>query len=256
MLRFLRTLRSAPKPPPVSVDTSTLAPQHAVFAVGDIHGRADLLEPLLDRIESHPATQTDLPVHHVFLGDYVDRGDRSAQVLARLFALDVAPMVTCLMGNHERMMLDFIDDPAGRGARWLINGGVETLESFGINGISAKSTLEQMTQAADALAAAMPDGMQAWLRALPLYWQSGNLVCVHAAMDPARAPSEQKDRTLLWGHQSFLNQAREDGLWIAHGHTIVRTPEIVNRRIAVDTGAWQSGRLTAAAISARACVFL
>ena len=160
------------------------------------------------------------------------------------------------MGNHERMMLEFLDDPAGRGARWLGNGGLQTLASFGIGGLGARPALEDMTKASEALAVALPDGMEAWLRALPLMWRSGNLVCVHAGMNPAKPPEAQEASTLLWGHPKFLSQPRRDGLWVVHGHTIVEAPEAQAGRIAVDTGAYHSGRLTAAALSAGQCRFL
>ncbi|WP_394199261.1 metallophosphoesterase family protein [Litoreibacter albidus] len=258
MRNILRALRPSSKPQAVPVDTTSLLPAQAVYAIGDIHGCVDLIEPLLARIDTDIGRRDSTPVHLVFLGDYVDRGPDSAGVLALLYemAQKMPEMVTCLMGNHERMMLDFIDDPAGRGGRWLNNGGNETLASYGIGKVSSKAPLEDMTEAADALVAALPDGMEAWLRALPLQWQSGNLVCVHAAMNPARTPKEQHARTLLWGHRDFMTTPREDGVWVIHGHTIVKTPDITDKRIAIDTGAFRTGQLTAAAITEGVCRFL
>ncbi|MBZ8117576.1 serine/threonine protein phosphatase [Roseovarius sp. LXJ103] len=241
-----------------SVSFASLAPSQRVYAIGDVHGCADLLERLLESIDADlRAFGSDEP-QLIFLGDYVDRGEASDRVLARLFALsrERPEAVRCLMGNHERMMLEFLDDPAGRGARWLGNGGLQTLASFGIGGLGARPALEDMTQASEALAAAMPEGMEAWLRALPLMWRSGNLVCVHAALDPAEPPEAQKAGTLLWGHPKFLSEPRRDGLWVVHGHTIVEEPEARSGRIAIDTGAYHSGRLTAVAISAGQCRFL
>ncbi|SEK96297.1 serine/threonine protein phosphatase 1 [Roseovarius nanhaiticus] len=244
------------------IDTALIAPARPLYAIGDVHGRDDLIEPMIERIDADAAARGFDAADLIFLGDYVDRGPRSAEVLARLrgMAETMPDMVTCLGGNHERMMLDFLDDPAGRGARWLINGGIETLASYGVDGLDAKSPgkapVEDMMEASDALARAMPDGMADWLRALPLWWQSGNMVCVHAAMNPARAPEDQKDRALIWGHQDFGAKPRQDGLWVVHGHTIVKEPLLEPGRICVDTGAYATGRLTAAALTAGACRFL
>jgi serine/threonine protein phosphatase 1 len=88
--------------------------------------------------------------------------------------------------------------------------------------------------------------MLEWLETLPLIWQEDRLVVTHAALDPTRGPDAQKDHTLIWGHPAFLRTRRRDDIWVAHGHTIVETAEARDSRIAVDTGAWRSGRLTAA----------
>ena len=261
LARAFASLRPSASAPDTS-QTDTIRPERPLYAVGDIHGRDDLAERLIGRIEAeitaHGIAEADL----VFLGDYIDRGAQSAQVLARLRGLEEQSpdAVTCLLGNHERMMIEFLDDPAGRGARWLGNGGIDTLASFGITGIDAKSRgtppVEDLLEASDALAAAMPAGMAEWLRNLPLLWQSGNVVCVHAAMNPQRAPKDQDERALIWGHKDFGTRPREDGLWVVHGHTIFREPLLENGRIGVDTGAHATGRLTAAALSGGTCRFL
>lgn len=234
------------------VVVNALKPSAPFFAIGDIHGHLDLLNSLLAKID--PDENQML----VFLGDYVDRGPQAAGTLARLF--DLAQHrpddVVCLMGNHERMMLDFIDDPLGRGAGWLRNGGLGTLADFGIHNISQNATPDEIIAACDALEAAMPAGMRAWLQQLPLSWNSGNMWCVHAAMDPALPPGAQKTKSMLWGHRDFLNTPRQDGACIVHGHTIVKEPANQNSRIAIDTGAYETGRLTAASIAEDHCVFI
>ncbi len=255
--RMKSLFSTGPSRPPVF--DAPIAPDTLFYAVGDIHGRVDLLEPLLEKIDADQAVHgAGTPPPLVFLGDYVDRGDHSAQVLEKLFALarDFPDQVVCLMGNHERMMLEFLDDPAGRGTRWLRNGGLQTLASYRIGGLGERAGGEELMEACEALEQALPKGMEAWMRALPLRWQSGNICCVHAAMDPHLAPEDQARRTLLWGHPDFFTQAREDGVWAVHGHTIVANPERAGGRIAIDTGAYYSGRLTAAAISAGECRFL
>ena len=225
-------------------------PGRRVWMIGDVHGRHDLLEPLLDRIAQDVARHSDAQPAVVTMGDYVDRGDRSADVLATLRALPdrLRAEVVVLMGNHERMMLDTLDDPVANGHRWLRNGGVETLASFGVGGVRADLGPAEMRTLGTDLRAAMPAGLEAWMRGLPTVWRSGTLVCVHAALDPARPPEAQDEDVLLWGHRAFARTARRDGLWVAHGHTIVAEPVAQAGRIALDTGAYRTGQLTAAVV--------
>jgi serine/threonine protein phosphatase 1 len=227
-------------------------PEHTTYVVGDIHGRADLLELLLGLIDAHiGGTGTTRP-QLVFVGDYVDHGPESAETLARMRELtrDFGENVVCLMGNHERMMLDFLADPVTRGPRWLREGGAATLWSFRIDAepIQATGKPEDFRDAANRLHDAMPEGLVDWLAALPLSWQSGNLWAVHAGADPAHAMDAQSARVLLWGHPEFEAVPRADGTWIAHGHTEMERPLYEDGRIALDTGAWRTGRLTACAI--------
>ena len=244
------------RPPPPAFDVP-LAPAAPFYAVGDIHGRADLLAALLERIGQDRKERDRQEAPLIFLGDYVDRGPDSAGVLERLHQSQrAAPgQVTCLKGNHEKMLLEFIDDPVSRGGRWLRNGGVRTLASFDIS-ISERAGADDLMEASSAFQAALPQGMESWLRALPLRWQSGNICCVHAAMDPEIAPQQQDERVLLWGHPEFFVRARGDGLWVVHGHTIVPLPEQAGGRIALDTGAYRSGRLSGAALAPGECRFL
>jgi len=225
------------------------APERPLFVVGDIHGRADLLSRLLQRIEPDRA---EFSGQLVFAGDYVDRGARSRDVLLRLHDLSLGTPgdVVCLCGNHERMMLDFIDDPSGAGQRWLRNGGVQTLASFSVEDMTEASPPQAITEAASRLAAALGPDLLAWLRGLPLHLESGNVHVVHAGADPAVSMSAQDPQTLIWGHGKFASVDRSDGQWVAHGHTIVDEPAAMRGRISVDTGAWFSERLTAARIAA------
>lgn len=203
-------------------------PEAPVTVLGDLHGRADLLERAL----ASAAT----PV--VCVGDYIDRGPDSAGVLRTLMS---APDVTCLMGNHEAMLLAFLDDPAGNTA-WLRHGGDTTAESFGVFPDPDPNTT------ATALARAIGPQMIAWLRARPRVWQSGTLVITHAGADPARSIEDQDPETFLWGHRDFGRRARRDGLWVLRGHVIVPEPVMARGAISIDTGAWATDRLTMAHI--------
>lgn len=241
-----------------------LAPDAPLAVVGDIHGRADLLDRLLEILAREVGPDCAL----VFVGDYVDRGERSAEVLARLQALqggeragdcagdwagDWAGAVTCLKGNHEAMMLGFLDAPEDAGAFWIANGGAHTLASFGID--PPGPAPDALARARDGLRAALGPSGEAWVRGLPLSLRTGNLLVAHAGADPDRAPHDQTEDDLLWGHPAFEQRARRDGLWVAHGHTIREEPAAVAGRISVDTGAYATHRLTAAHIAPGACRF-
>lgn len=224
---------------------SPVQPDQPLLVVGDVHGRDDLLAALLEKLHARSSTMPGTKT--IFVGDYIDRGEESAQVLRRLHNLTQgADDVLCLMGNHERMMLDFLDDPVGSGPRWMRHGGLQTLASFGIGGVRDTSEDAALGHAANQLSAALGPQLLAWITELPLDWSSGNVVVTHAALDPELPPSVQSDRCKLWGHPDFMRKPRRDGIWVAHGHVIVDMPTAAQSRISVDTGAVFTGRLTAA----------
>lgn len=231
-----------------------LAPDRPFFVIGDVHGRDDLLDLLLGRLGS--GGQAGWPV--ICAGDYVDRGDFSAQVLRRLFQRQSADpdLFVCLMGNHERMMLDFLDAPAVNAARWLPNGGLQTLASFDVAPARQTARHEDWEAVRDDLRAAVGPELEAWLRALPLSWQSGNVFVTHAAADPAKPVSAQRDETLLWGHPDFTRTPRNDAIWVVHGHTIVDQAVARDGRISIDTGAYATDVLTAAQIEPGRVAFI
>lgn len=216
------------------------APAEPICVIGDIHGSARALERLL----------AALPRKHgrlVFVGDLIDRGEESAEVLAQVRAL-CGKGAVCLMGNHERMMLDFLEDPAGKGKRWLKFGGLQTLASFGVGGLTETASGEALERAARDLRAALgPEGVD-FVASLPLVWTSGNVAVVHAAAHPGRPIDAQRPAHLLWGHPEFGQAPRQDGLWVVHGHTIVDEAHEGDGVISVDTGAYGTGRLSAALI--------
>lgn len=229
-------------------------PETPFLAIGDIHGRADLLLQLDKLIEKN---FSGWPV--VFLGDYIDRGEDSCEVLNLLMSVspEGSPSVTCLMGNHERMLLDFLDRPSQYARRWVHNGGLQTLASFGVPlRLDRLGDDTAMTSTRDQLLDAMGAEMVDWLRARPLSWHSGNVWAVHAGANPTEPMEAQESGDLLWGHPKFTQGQREDGQWIVHGHTIVDLPFAQNGRISVDTGAYATGVLTAAVITGEEVSFL
>lgn len=251
-MRGLRSLFSRrPRAAPVASFAMPL-PREVFYVIGDIHGRDDLLDRLLAQIDAE-APEARL----VCVGDYIDRGEGSAQVLARLSGLERpgAPPSICLLGNHERMCLDFIDNPEAAGARWLRNGGMQTLASYGIGTIGMPKD-SAMPDLRDRLVEAMGPDLIAWLMERPLAWQSGTVAVVHAAADPSLAIGVQPESILLWGYPEFAKVRRKDGIWVVHGHTIVETPQAANGLISVDTGAYATGHLTAARIAPDGVSFL
>ncbi|MGR3739385.1 MAG: metallophosphoesterase [Limimaricola soesokkakensis] len=240
-MRILDRLRGAFSPRAVPDFDAVLAPATPLAVIGDVHGRADLLSLMLEQLER------DAPDHRIVLvGDYLDRGEESRAVLEKL--RERSDLV-CLKGNHEAMCLAFLEDPAQHGSRWLRNGGLQTLASFGVGLKGEGSEAERMTAARDAFADALEDEGRAWLAERPLQWRNGNVAVVHAAADPGQPLQLQTERTLLWGHPQFESQPRSDGIWIVHGHTIYDEPFAAGGRIAVDTGAYASGRLSAALVA-------
>lgn len=216
-------------------------PEIPVAIIGDIHGRADLLDRLLVKLGA-----LDQKYHLVFVGDYVDRGPDSHAVLQRLSSLISG--ATCLRGNHETMMQEFIDDPIEKGGRWLRNGGHATLASFGVS-LGDSPNVSELQNAAAELALALGGDVASLLGSMPIMWRSGNLVVTHAGPNPAQIIEGQPDKNFLWGHNRFLRDSRTDGVWVAHGHWIRDKAVAEAGRIGVDTGAWESGRLTAALVS-------
>ncbi|MDO5703486.1 MAG: metallophosphoesterase [Paracoccus sp. (in: a-proteobacteria)] len=234
-------LRSRIRPPAAQQGFPPLPrPSQPICLIGDIHGRLDLLDQIIGLIAAQPGSET---ARVVVLGDMIDRGPDSAQVLSHLIGKTrKAPdRWVCLMGNHERMMLDFLADP-GKSRQWLRYGATATLHSYGI-GIG----IDRPLAVAEKLREAMPADHIDWLNGLPLIWTGEQgLAAVHAAADPARRLNKQKATDLLWGHPDFIHRPRRDGCWIGHGHVITAQPFTANGRISVDTGAWRSGILTAA----------
>ncbi|MEJ6393795.1 metallophosphoesterase family protein [Gymnodinialimonas sp. 2305UL16-5] len=225
-------------------------PKTPTYVIGDVHGCVDQLARLLDQIDTDIARLGGGEV--VFVGDYIDRGKDSANVLRFVAEMTASypAMVTGLAGNHEDMMLDFLGAPTGHAKRWLKHGGSETLKSFGISPLSraAAKDAKALMDTANALREALTPQLVSWLSHLPTSWSSGNLWVVHAGADPAIAMSKQDPKRLMWGYGAFLEVEREDGQWVAFGHIPVDVPYADAGRIAVDTGAVYGGALTAARV--------
>lgn len=219
-----------------------------VYAVGDVHGRQDLLELLLARIvQDARAAGAAGTAQLIFLGDYIDRGPDSRGVLDLLCALRVAGGICFLKGNHEAAMLGFLEDPL-RGPLWCMHGGRETFASYGLRAPSPDAPAAEWEWAQQELSGRLPAAHREFLESLPLRIHVGDYAFVHAGLRPGRALNEQSDEDLLWIRDDFLQDTRKFSKIIVHGHTPSLEPVWDGRRIGVDTGAYLSGVLTAARI--------
>ena len=219
-----------------------------MYAIGDIHGRLDLLQKLEAMIERDAAGIDASRRLIVCLGDFIDRGDDSYGVIEHLLqdALDTFERI-CLMGNHESYLLRFFDD-SSVAAAWIANGGCETLSSYGvpppagfdIDGVSVNLQAE--------LRARVPQSHVAFLRSLVPSHREGDYLFVHAGVRPGVPIDRQDPEDLMWIREEFLSDRREFGAVVVHGHSIRTEPENLANRIGVDTGAYDTGRLTCAVL--------
>jgi len=230
-----------------------MAPGRRLYAIGDIHGRADLLGALLGQIEADarahamPGVQPTL----VFLGDYVDCGLDARRCVEILIALAGGPFEAhFLKGRRDDLLLQFLEHPSA-GARWLRKGGAETLFSYGVR-VPAEHDGQALAGAAAALRAAMPATHLAFFRNLQLHVRFGDYVFVHAGLKPGVALEDQAERDLLGIREPFLSSRERWPFVVVHGHTPVERLYRDGRRIAVDTGAYVTGRLTAVCLDGEA----
>ena len=219
-----------------------------IYAVGDVHGRLDLLDPLLQQIREEALTAVDhLPKPIlIFVGDYIDRGAASKGVIDRVIALQRERTfeVRALKGNHEEALLAFLED-ASFGPTWCENGGTQTLVSYGVNPPILRGDTEAWVEARNAFEQALPAEHLGFLASLELNVVYGDYVFVHAGLRPGVPLGAQQERDLLWIRQEFLSARRPFEKIVVHGHTPSEEPFMGAHRIGIDTGAYATGLLTA-----------
>lgn len=211
-----------------------------IYAIGDIHGRADMLDDLLAQIDEDIGDHEQAQL--IFLGDYIDRGLDSRGVIDRLLAVrEERPDSVFLKGNHEAIMLEFLADPEDL-PHWLDWGGEETLESYGVDPVGRSPE-----QLADDMQAALPKAHWRFLTKLSLTHIEGDYLFVHAGVRPGAALEDQTETDLLWIRKRFHNAGPDErpDYVVVYGHTPVDKPEDAGWRIAIDTGACYGGMLTA-----------
>lgn len=215
-----------------------------LYAIGDIHGRLDLLDALLRQIDADDAARAPADTQLIFLGDLVDRGPDSAAVVERLRRLAIErPNTLFLMGNHEEVLLAALDGDARAMHGFCRIGGRETALSYGIDpALYERMDYEELHAA---LTRAVPASHVSFLRSFEDWAMAGDYMFVHAGVAPKVALDAQKPGDLRWIRRGFLEHRRRLDRMIVHGHTI--HPEVERRphRIGIDTGAYETGRLTA-----------
>ncbi|MGV1838491.1 metallophosphoesterase family protein [Rhizobium rhizogenes] len=215
------------------------------YVIGDVHGRYDLLSALERKIFTDAAT---LPGRKliVMLGDYIDRGPASAQVISRLMAPPPNGFDRiCLTGNHEMAMLDYIDGDISLDD-WVALGGDATLKSYGADIQTLRQQYPQQKKLDTFLRTWLPDDHINFLRSLPILLDTPEALFVHAGIDPDRPIAEQGDDDLVYIRSRFHDSAQPLPKLIIHGHTPVKEADADGLRLNIDTGAFYSGKLTAA----------
>lgn len=222
-------------------------PGARAYAVGDIHGRLDLLNELLAKIEAEVAEQPARRTWAVFLGDLIDRGPDSAGVVERLRTWrppHVRPVF--LAGNHEEVFLSILGGDAGILPNWLKFGGAECAASYGVDPDLLRRVEDD--EAIAMLRAKVPRAHRDFLESFADTFAFGDYLFVHAGIRPGVAIEEQDRADLRWIRGQFLNDAQDHGCVVVHGHTISKGVDERSNRIGIDTGAYRSGVLTALAI--------
>jgi serine/threonine protein phosphatase 1 len=217
------------------------------YAIGDIHGRLDLLDALLRRVEEDIAARSRRKTYIVFLGDLIDRGPDSAGVVERLRTWRPRhgrPIF--LAGNHEEVLLRILGGDAAILPDWLKFGGAECARSYGID-VDALRRMED-DEAIEAIRAKVPRAHREFIANFADTFRFGDYLFVHAGIRPGLAIEEQDPHDLRWIREPFLGDAKEHGFVVVHGHTIVAEVEERPNRIGIDTGAYHTGNLTALGI--------
>ena len=229
---------------------------YRAYAVGDVHGRLDLLEILLAKIEADIASRPRSENFIIFLGDLIDRGPDSAAVVERLRTYGFGDATTVfLSGNHEEVMLRILaGERGGLLADWLKFGGAECLTSYGLDPAALATKGE--AAALKAIKAAIPRAHAEFLASFADTFHFGDYLFVHAGIRPGLEIADQSQTDLRWIREPFLEDEKDHGFIVVHGHTISSKAEERPNRIGLDTGAYRTGVLTALAVEGAERKFL
>jgi serine/threonine protein phosphatase 1 len=215
-----------------------------VYAIGDIHGRIDLLDRLIADIKADiQRRNVPAPMRIVFLGDYIDRGSGSRSVVDRILSLELEWRIVAVKGNHEDALLRFLDDPA-IGPSWAQHGGAETLVSYGVDPPS-NADKDAWERARDLFAARLPPSHERFFRDLMPYTLAGDYLFVHAGVRPKVRLEDQTAQDLMWIRREFVECEKSIDKVVVHGHTPSEQAHAGRWRIGIDTGAYATGVLTA-----------
>ncbi|MCK1404952.1 metallophosphoesterase family protein [Bradyrhizobium sp. 76] len=213
-----------------------------IYAIGDVHGRADLLRAVFAAIDLHLSRSGPARALHVFLGDYIDRGPETAATIDLLIDRSQRHETVFLKGNHEAFFLEVVQDPPKLDA-WREFGGFQTLMSYGLRP-SIKPDRDEQDYLVKGLLDIMPRRHQHFLSNLRPCFACGDFFFAHAGVKPGVPLRQQREEDLLWIRDEFLQSEQNFGKYVVHGHTPVAKPDIRPNRINIDTGAYASGILT------------
>jgi serine/threonine protein phosphatase 1 len=214
-----------------------------IYAIGDIHGRSDLLQQLLARIVAHVSAKPAFRPILVFLGDYIDRGPSSRRVIDQLLLLHEQLDVVFLKGNHENYLIQFLKNPRFL-TDWLKFGGLDTLRSYGVLPNNYSDSTEQEYLARSLSLILHQNRHDTFLSNLKNSFTCGDFFFVHAGVRPGVPLDQQSEKDLLEIRNDFLRHESHFGKIVVHGHTPVPQPDIRANRINIDTGAYATGQLS------------
>jgi len=213
-----------------------------IYAISDIHGRADLLEQMFTVIDRDLRTLGSTRAIHVFLGDYIDRGPESCRTIDLLIERGRKHESVFLKGNHEAFLFDVLKEPSQL-QDWKEYGGLQTLTSYGLRPSLNPDSAEQLALIRQ-LTTAIPPDQRRFFNSLRLRFVCGDFFFVHAGVKPGVPLAKQQEHDLLWIREEFLASEEPFGKYIVHGHTPVREPDLRFNRANIDTGAYATGNLT------------
>ena len=218
-----------------------------IYCVGDIHGRADLLQALHRGIREDATQNRTEGVERnvvVYVGDYVDRGMQSREVSDHLLS-DPLPGFekVYLKGNHDDSLLQFLRDP-DFGPLWFSYGGDATVLSYGVRMSPSKVGRDRFEDMRQQLEANLPPAHLEFFQSLQLVWECGDYLFVHAGFRPGVPLQQQKPEDMMWIREEFLESRQDFGKLVVHGHSVTDAPELKSNRIGIDTGAYASDTLT------------
>ena len=242
MRSFVKKLLGGNEPDPDPI-TPAIPEGRRLYCIGDIHGRLDLLEGLHGMIEDDTRDYAGDKIL-LYLGDYIDRGEQSKEVIDYLLQSPLSGFETVhLLGNHEQTLLDFLEHPRAA-ASWLTYGGRACLASYGVD-VTMEYKHNKISEIRDILKVKLPNNHLEFFQSCKLIHTEGSYCFVHAGIRPQVPLGEQRNEDLLWIRDDFTNSQEIHDHIVVHGHSISEQVEFLPNRIGIDTGAFHTGVLTA-----------
>lgn len=219
------------------------------YAIGDIHGCYAELNRLIKAIDDDDASRGPTDTRLLFVGDYIDRGPASREVIELMMRLDIGEdRVIFLMGNHEETLLSAADGNRRAAALFHKMGGRETLLSYGVSAQDYDNA--DPAGIIDMIRKTIPSEHLDWIRNLRMSHAVGDYLFVHAGIRPGVALNSQLSSDLRWIRREFLDSSISHGMMVVHGHSVTEQIDIRSNRIGIDTGAYATGKLSAIGLQA------